>query len=313
MNKEQISYNMSRIKSKDTSIETVLRKELFKRGVRFRKNAKDIYGHPDISIKKYKIAIFCDGDFWHGYNWEERESQIKSNRDYWIPKIERNMEKDIEVNHVLSHLGYTVIRIWEHEIKKNLNGVCDMIISEIEKAKNKEALKIRKAKITDKDAVYKFYDEIVEDMQTSTITSGWKKGLYPTEDDLFFSIAHNELYILLLKDEIIGAFVMDSRETEGYDKGKWSVIADKEEVAIIHKLAISYKHQNRGLAKILVDYAIDKAKRSGKKAIRLDVYKPNRAAARLYLAKGFSYISTIELFYEDTGLAEYELYELPLK
>lgn len=313
MNKEQISYNMSRIKSKDTSIETILRKELFKRGIRFRKNSPSLYGHPDISIKKYKIAIFCDGDFWHGYNWEERESQIKSNRDYWIPKIERNMEKDIEVNHVLSHLGYTVIRVWEHEIKKNLDGVCDMIISEIEKAKDRDSLTIRKAKITDKDLVYAFYDEIVEDMQTSEITSGWKKGLYPTEDDLFFSIVQGELYILLHEKVIIGAFVMDSRETDGYDKGSWNVEAEGEEIAILHKLAISYKHQNKGLAKILVDYAIDKAKKNGKKTIRLDVYKPNRAAARLYLSKGFSYISTIELYYEDTGLAEYELYELPLK
>lgn len=126
MQKEERSLLMSRIKGKDTSIEVLLRKELYKRGIRYRKNIS-LYGHPDISIKKYRIAIFCDGDFWHGYNWEERENDIKSNRDYWIRKIERNMEKDIEVNHVLEHLGYTVIRVWEHEIRKDLIGVADMI------------------------------------------------------------------------------------------------------------------------------------------------------------------------------------------
>lgn len=126
MQREERSLLMSRIKGKDTSIEVLLRKELYKRGIRYRKNTS-LYGHPDISIKKYRIAIFCDGDFWHGYNWEEREKDIKSNRDYWIRKIERNMEKDIEVNHVLEHLGYTVIRVWEHEIRKDLIGVADMI------------------------------------------------------------------------------------------------------------------------------------------------------------------------------------------
>lgn len=134
MKAEERSLLMSKIRGKDTSIELELRKELFRRGIRYRKNSS-LYGHPDISIKKYKIAIFCDGDFWHGYNWEEREKDIKSNRDYWIKKIEHNMEKDIEVNHVLAHLGYTVIRVWEHEIKKDLMGTADMIEEIIKKRK----------------------------------------------------------------------------------------------------------------------------------------------------------------------------------
>ena len=135
MTPDERSFLMSKIKGKDTSIELKLRKELFKRGIRYRKNVKSIYGHPDIAIKKYKIAIFCDGDFWHGYNWEEREKELKSNRGYWVKKIERNMEKDIEVNHVLKHLGYSVIRIWEHEIEKNLKGVADMVEQTIREKK----------------------------------------------------------------------------------------------------------------------------------------------------------------------------------
>ena len=135
MTPEERSYNMSRIRGKDTSIEKMLSRALWHRGLRFRKNSPSIYGHPDISIKKYRIAIFCDGDFWHGWNWEERKDSIKSNRDYWIPKIERNMQKDIEVNHALTAMGYTVIRVWEHEIRKNPDAAADMIIRTIDEAK----------------------------------------------------------------------------------------------------------------------------------------------------------------------------------
>ena len=131
------SYNMSRIKGKNTSIEVLLSKALWHRGLRFRKNSK-VYGHPDIAIKKYRIAIFCDGDFWHGYDWENREKNIKTNRDYWIPKIERNIEKDTEVNFVLRNMGWTVIRVWEHEIRKDLPDTADMIVRIV---KEKQRLK----------------------------------------------------------------------------------------------------------------------------------------------------------------------------
>ena len=128
---------MSRIKGKNTSIEVLLSKALWHRGLRFRKNSK-VYGHPDIAIKKYRIAIFCDGDFWHGYDWEKRKDSIKTNREYWIPKIERNIEKDVEVNHVLHGMGYTVIRLWEHEIRKDLDDTVAMILRAVEE--NKAAL-----------------------------------------------------------------------------------------------------------------------------------------------------------------------------
>ena len=136
MTEEQRSYNMSRIKGKDTSIERILSRALWHRGLRFRKNSSSVYGHPDISIKKYRIAIFCDGDFWHGYDWENRKNSIKSHRDYWIPKIERNIEKDVEVNHVLHGMGYTVIRLWEHEIRKDADDAADMIMRIVNEKKN---------------------------------------------------------------------------------------------------------------------------------------------------------------------------------
>lgn len=121
------SYNMSRIKGKDTTIEVALSKALWHRGLRLRKHQRGIYGHLDLSSKKLKIAIFTDGDFWHGFDWEKRKDNIKSNTEYWVPKIEKNMDKDSEVNHHLLSEGWLVIRVWEHEVKKDISGTADMI------------------------------------------------------------------------------------------------------------------------------------------------------------------------------------------
>lgn len=115
-----ISYTMSRIKGKDTSIEVKLRKELYRLGYRYRANSKYIFGHPDISFKEYKVVIFCDSEFWHGYNFEENKKRLHSHLDYWIPKIERNIARDKEVNEELERQGYTVLRFWGNEINKDL-------------------------------------------------------------------------------------------------------------------------------------------------------------------------------------------------
>lgn len=128
---EQRRKNMQAIKSKDTSIEIALRKALWNRGIRYRKNYKLLPGKPDIAITKYKIAVFCDSDFWHGYNWENRSHRIKSNREYWIPKIERNMQRDCEVNELLIKEGWTVLRFWEYQIKKELPVCVEKIVSTI--------------------------------------------------------------------------------------------------------------------------------------------------------------------------------------
>lgn len=92
--KEQRSKIMSAIKSKDTKEEVLLAKALWHKGYRYRKNDKKVFGNPDLTFKKLKIAIFVDGEFFHGHNWEERKTKIKSNRDYWIPKIEKNIQRD---------------------------------------------------------------------------------------------------------------------------------------------------------------------------------------------------------------------------
>ena len=128
---EQRRKNMQAIRSKDTRIELLLRKALWERGIRYRKNYKKLIGKPDIAITKYRIAVFCDSDYWHGYDWENRNQRIKSNREYWIPKIERNMARDKEVNEALERDGWTVLRFWEWQIKKQLDDCVDEILTAV--------------------------------------------------------------------------------------------------------------------------------------------------------------------------------------
>jgi DNA mismatch endonuclease (patch repair protein) len=124
---EQISYNMRRVKSKGSKIETMLQKELWNRGLRYRKNSKNIIGKPDIVFIRKRIAVFCDSEFWHGYNWEERKNDFKSNQEFWIAKIERNMQRDKEVNEMLFKQDWTVIRFWGNEIEKNTARCADIV------------------------------------------------------------------------------------------------------------------------------------------------------------------------------------------
>lgn len=118
---------MQAVKNRDSDIEVLLRKELWKRGFRYRKNVKNIVGHPDIVFTRQKVAVFCDGEFWHGYDWERRKEDIKTRREFWIPKIERNIARDVEVTTVLESEGWIVLRFWGKEIKKNVSGIADEI------------------------------------------------------------------------------------------------------------------------------------------------------------------------------------------
>jgi DNA mismatch endonuclease (patch repair protein) len=122
---------MQHIRSKDTSIEVLLRKALWKNGVRYRKNYEALPGKPDIAITKYKIAIFCDGEFFHGKDWEVLKPRLEKsdNGEYWVGKISRNRERDDEINKQLLFRGWTVIRFWGKDIMKHTDE-CVKVVEE---------------------------------------------------------------------------------------------------------------------------------------------------------------------------------------
>lgn len=122
---------MSKIRSRNTKPEMALRKELWKLGLRYRTNVRKLKGTPDIVFNKHKVVVFVDGEFWHGYDWEVKKDKIKTNKEFWIKKIERNIERDLETNCHYTSLGFTVLRFWESEIKKDLTGCSLRIIAAI--------------------------------------------------------------------------------------------------------------------------------------------------------------------------------------
>ena len=116
---EQRKKCMQSNKSKGTKPELVLAKAMWALGLRYRKNSGSIFGKPDFSFKKYKVAVFVDGEFWHGKDWEQRKAEIKGNREFWIAKIERNIRRDMEVTGRLKAEGWTVLRFWSNDVVKN--------------------------------------------------------------------------------------------------------------------------------------------------------------------------------------------------
>jgi DNA mismatch endonuclease (patch repair protein) len=116
----QRSQLMRKIKGANTKPEIYFRKALWANGFRYRKNVAKLPGKPDVVIEKMKLVIFIDGEFWHGYKWKTKKPKIKANREYWIKKIEGNMNRDKLRNRELKKLGYTVLRFWEYQIRKYL-------------------------------------------------------------------------------------------------------------------------------------------------------------------------------------------------
>ncbi|MBR5995224.1 MAG: very short patch repair endonuclease [Eubacteriaceae bacterium] len=145
---EQRRKSMRGNRSKDTSIEVLLRKALWHKGYRYRKNYKKLPGSPDIALTRQKVAVFCDSEFWHGKDWEDKKQRLQrgNNPDFWINKIERNMQRDHENDQKLMPLGWTVIHFWGEEIQKNPDecvrvieeAIFDNMISEVESEPNNE-------------------------------------------------------------------------------------------------------------------------------------------------------------------------------
>ena len=137
---EQRKKNMRAIKNKNTKIEELLAKALWVKGYRYRRNNKTVFGKPDFTFRKYKIAIFCDSEYFHGKDWETQKHRIKTNTEFWQKKIERNIERDKKVNEELLKNNWKVIRFWGQEIKKNVNLCIDEIEVAIEERKHDKVL-----------------------------------------------------------------------------------------------------------------------------------------------------------------------------
>lgn len=144
LSKEQRRKNMQAVKNKGSKIEIALAKALWKKGFRYRKNDKTVFGKPDFTFKGLKIAVFCDSEFWHGKDWEKKKHEHKSNIEFWHKKIERNIQRDIEVNEQLKKEGWKVLRFWGKDIEKNLDFCIQEIEQEIEKRKNEKIQRIKK-------------------------------------------------------------------------------------------------------------------------------------------------------------------------
>ena len=129
---EQRSRNMRAIRSSETKMERLLSRELWSRGLRFRKNVRSVFGKPDLAIKRYKIAVFVDSEFFHGKDWEINKFKIGTNKDFWWKKIESNIARDVIVNKTLKKQGWKVIRIWSQDVKKYTNRCAEKIIKIVE-------------------------------------------------------------------------------------------------------------------------------------------------------------------------------------
>ena len=124
---EQRKKCMRANKNTGTKPELVLAKAMWALGLRYRKNCGSIFGKPDFSFKKYKVAVFVDGEFWHGKDWEQKKAEIKGNREFWIAKIERNIQRDIEVTGRLKAEGWTVLRFWSNDVVKDTTSCAEKV------------------------------------------------------------------------------------------------------------------------------------------------------------------------------------------
>ena len=128
---KQRSYCMSRVKGKDTGIETSVRSALHRRGLRFRKHVKDLPGKPDVVFTRAKVAVFIDGDFWHGYRFSTWEHKVS---EFWKRKISKNRERDSNNHRKLGEMGWTVVRLWQHDLERDFEGSIERVISAVKEA-----------------------------------------------------------------------------------------------------------------------------------------------------------------------------------
>lgn len=174
-------------------------------------------------------------------------------------------------------------------------------------------MNIRLADKTDYDNVRNFYYDLIDAMEEAEYKPAWEKDIYPTREFLFHSIENNEMYIGESDDNIISCMVVNHEYNEGYERVKWSVEAEKSEILVIHVLAVHVAFSRKGLAKQMVQKVIDTARENKIKTIRLDVLGGNLPAEKSYTKMGFQYVETVQMFYEDTGWTDFNLFEYIVK
>ena len=173
-------------------------------------------------------------------------------------------------------------------------------------------LQLETADINEYVEILRFYDTVTDQLQGAEYSPGWIKRVYPTEDYLRESLRQKELFVARIHSEIVGVMVLNHETAAGYDLVEWQVQAEAKKVTILHAFAVADQYQRRGFGRQMVQAALDLARAAGQEAVRLDVLADNLPPQKLYAKMGFAYRGTQTLFYEDTGLTDYKLYEYAL-
>ncbi len=171
---------------------------------------------------------------------------------------------------------------------------------------------IRKATVDEYGKIRAFYHEMTDWLETASYGPGWKKDIYPSPEELLSALENGELWVCEEDGKYIASMIVNSHSQEEYSIVNWKIDARDSEVLLIHALGVIPEYHGKGVSGAMVEHAITLAKAENKKAMRLDVLAGNLPAEKLYPKHGFELIETIEMFYEDTGLTLYKLYELAL-
>ncbi len=174
-------------------------------------------------------------------------------------------------------------------------------------------LNILNAEITEFEKIRAFYFELIDEMQCCEYKTAWKKGIYPSDKMLIAALENKELFIGILNNKIVAAMIINHSFNEEYNQVNWSVSADKYEVMVIHALGVMPSYSGNGYAKQLVAHALNYARQNKQKAVRLDVLTGNLPAEKLYTKAGFQFVEEMQMYYEDTGWTQFELYEYAIK
>lgn len=170
-------------------------------------------------------------------------------------------------------------------------------------------LKIRLANNDDYSNVRDFYYSLIDAMKDAEYKPGWERDIYPTQDFLIKSIKNNELYIGKIDGCIVTCMVLNHEYNDGYNDIQWSIQAKDLEIFVIHALGVDPAFSGNGIAKQMVQRVMEMAQKNNIKTIRLDVLGGNIPAEKAYTKMGFTYLDTIQMFYEDTGWTDYKLFE----